>query len=72
MRGLLAFLFVLCAFPRSAHAYIDPASGSIIVSAIISAIVAVSVAVRSYWAKIKAAISGQAPEKNEQQSVDES
>tara|TARA_B100000683_G_scaffold212429_1_gene207296 strand:+ start:118 stop:336 length:219 start_codon:yes stop_codon:yes gene_type:complete len=69
MKGILAFLVVLCAFPRSAHAYIDPASGSIIVSAIISAIVAVSVAVRTYWAKIKRAITGQQAPQNDEPTV---
>lgn len=59
MNVAVAFLFVLFIFfPRPAQAYIDPASGSVIISAIISAVVAVSVAVRVYWAKIKRALKG--------------
>ncbi len=41
---------VLCA---PAHAYIDPGSGSAIMSAIIGFFVAVSLAVKTYWYKIK-------------------
>ena len=59
MNPAILLAFVLFVFlPRPALAYIDPASGSIIISAIISAIVAVSVAVRTYWAKIKKALKG--------------
>ena len=36
-----------------AFAYIDPASGSAIVSAIIGFFVAIGVAIKSYWYKIK-------------------
>ena len=71
MKGTAMFFFVLCIFPRSAHAYIDPASGSIIVSAIISAIVAVSVAVRTYWGKMKRAIKGEKADEKDRKSVEE-
>ena len=71
VKGTVMFVFVLCIFPRSAHAYIDPASGSIIVSAIISAIVAGSVAVRTYWGKMKRAIKGETADEKEKKSVQE-
>ena len=51
--AVVAVLVLVVFFPRPAQAYIDPASGSVVISAIISAIVAVTVAIRTYWAKIK-------------------
>ena len=64
--AVVAILVLVVFFPRPAQAYIDPASGSVVISAIISAIVAVVVAVRTYWAKIKRSLksdgSREAPE----------
>lgn len=36
-----------------AHAYIDPGSGSAILSAIIGFLVAIGLAVKTYWYKLK-------------------
>ncbi len=44
---------LLLALPSTAMAYIDPASGSAIVSAIIGLIVAISLAIKTYWYKLK-------------------
>lgn len=52
---LLVFL-VLWAEP--AMAYIDPGSGSAVMSAIIGIFVAVGLAVKTYWYKIKSLIFG--------------
>ncbi len=38
--------------PLSAHAYIDPASGSAIMSVIIGFIVAIGVVIKTFWYKI--------------------
>lgn len=46
-------LLLLSILSASAHAYIDPGSGSAIMSAIIGFFVAVSLAVKTYWYKIK-------------------
>lgn len=46
-----ALLFAAVSAP--AHAYIDPGSGSAIMSAIIGFLVAISLAVKTYWYKIK-------------------
>jgi len=40
-------------FPSSVYAYIDPASGSAIVSAIIGLFVALWMSIKSYWYKFK-------------------
>jgi len=60
--AILTIFVLFVFFPRPAHAYIDPASGSIIISAIISAVVAVSVAVRTYWSKLKRLFQGVPPQ----------
>jgi hypothetical protein len=48
--GLAAMLFV---FPKTALAYLDPVSGSIIWQALIGGILALSVTIRLYWRKIR-------------------
>tara|TARA_Y100001968_G_C19137592_1_gene609871 strand:- start:360 stop:572 length:213 start_codon:yes stop_codon:yes gene_type:complete len=67
---VFTILVLVLIFPRQAQAYIDPASGSVVVSAIISAIVALIVAVRTYWAKLVRSLkrennSTQEPETNQ-------
>ncbi len=47
----LFMLFSLLA-PPSAHAYIDPGTGSFVFQAILAAIVGVGVVIKMYWAKI--------------------
>lgn len=52
-------LFLLLIFmPIVAHAYIDPGSGSAIMTAIIGAIVAIGVTLKTYWYKIKSFFTG--------------
>jgi len=48
-----------------AMAYIDPGSGSAIMSAIIGFFLAVSIAVKTYWYKLKAFFNGSKSEKIE-------
>ncbi|MFK8012289.1 MAG: hypothetical protein AB8B80_09630 [Marinicellaceae bacterium] len=61
------FLFLLL-MPFMAHAYIDPGSGSAIMSAIIGAIVAIGVTIKTYWYKIKSFFTGK---KNKFEDEDE-
>ena len=42
-------LLVLLGFPESAHAYIDPATGSMVIQLLISIVVGVGVAAKAYW-----------------------
>ena len=54
-RFVLPLLIVLLALVpvRPAHAYLDPASASAIIHALISALAAAVVALRLYWARVK-------------------
>ena len=50
LAGLAAVL--LCASP-SAFAYLDPSTGSMVVSAIVGIFASIALAVKTYWYKIK-------------------
>jgi len=58
---LILILFATISVP--AHAYIDPGSGSAIMSAIIGFLVAAGLAVKTYWYKLKSLFKGK--KKNE-------
>lgn len=58
MRALLFFTFILMLNSQTAHAYIDPGSGSAIMSAIIGFFVVIGLTVKSFWYKIKAMFTG--------------
>jgi O-antigen/teichoic acid export membrane protein len=51
LTGLSALL--LCVSP-SAFAYLDPTTGSMVVSAIVGIFASIALAVKTYWYKIKA------------------
>ena len=53
MRTLLLIVLAVVFLPTTAMAYIDPASGSAIMSAIIGFLVAMAIAIKGYWYKIK-------------------
>jgi len=59
MNNLASYIIATIAFlwAQPALAYIDPGSGSAIVSAIIGFFVAVGLAVKTYWYKIKSIFS---------------
>jgi hypothetical protein len=48
---ILAFLQLL--FPRNAHAYLDPATGSYVLQIIIAAVVGGLFLIKQYFAKIR-------------------
>lgn len=53
------FLIALLVFmPFAANAYIDPGSGSAIMSAIIGFFVALGIAIKTYWYKLKSLFTG--------------
>lgn len=55
------FLFLMCLFlllPSTAHGYIDPGSGSAIMSAIIGFFVVIGLTIKSFWYKIKSIFTG--------------
>ena len=49
-----------------AFAYIDPGSGSAIMSAIIGFFVAAGIAIKTYWYKIKGIFTGNKPKDTDQ------
>lgn len=51
--SLLLILLIFSISIQPAHAYIDPGSGSAILSAIIGFLVAVGLAIKTYWYKLK-------------------
>lgn len=54
--GIIVALF--CLWVQPAMAYVDPGSGSAIMSGIIGLFVAVSLTVKTYWYKIKSMFAG--------------
>ena len=51
------FSIILILFPTSAHAYLDPGTGSIILQAILGFIAAAIASISIYWTKFKIFIS---------------
>ena len=59
MKSNVTFLTIITLlFSAPALAYIDPGSGSAILSAIAGLLVAVTIAVKSYWYKLKSFFTG--------------
>ena len=50
---ILKLIFFIYLIPMQLFAYIDPGSGSAILSAVIGFFVAIGVAVKTYWYKLK-------------------
>ena len=46
-------IFACAVFPVTAHAYLDPGAGSIILQGLIAAVAAGLVVIKTYWYKIK-------------------
>jgi hypothetical protein len=64
----IAFLSAMCLlWPSSAHAYLDPATGSYVVQILIAMLVSIGVVVKQYWRQLTAFCrrlsSGQAQKK---------
>ena len=49
---------VLALTTPSAHAYIDPGTGSFIVQGIIAGVIAVGMSIKIFWHRIRAAVTG--------------
>lgn len=52
--SLLVALGVALIVPQTAHAYLDPASGSMILQAVIGGVAAAALAFKYYWHRILA------------------
>ena len=66
---VIALLLILTA--RSAYAYLDPASGSMILQIIVAAVAAVLITLKAFWHKIRGMFGGSPTEESEE-SDDES
>ena len=64
MKNIVPAIFVifLSSWIQPAMAYIDPGSGSAIMSAIVGLFVAVGLAIKTYWYKLKSLFAGKAPD----------
>lgn len=58
MRIFLFFVIMFLLIPETAHAYIDPGSGSAIMSAIIGFFVVIGLTIKSFWYKISSIFTG--------------
>lgn len=75
LRFLLLLLCLQIAFASTAHAYLDPGTGSFIFQAIIAGLVGASVTLKMYWGQVKAFLSrkrGAAPEAPEKDAGESS
>lgn len=52
--SLLVALTVALIVPQTAHAYLDPASGSMILQAVIGGVAAGALAFKFYWRRVQA------------------
>jgi hypothetical protein len=57
----LAVILALVLMPAPAMAYLDPGTGSFVIQGIIAAIVGGGFAVKMFWGRIKAKITGKTP-----------
>ena len=65
----MIYVLVVCAiallgFPRSAHAYLDATTGSIVLQVIVGGFLATTAVVRMYWSKLKRVFGGHRDEKD--------
>lgn len=51
--AVVCFLAVLLVAPGTAHAYLDPASGSLILQLVLGGVAGLSVAVKVFWGRIR-------------------
>lgn len=70
--GLAASLMILAlVFPRSAHAYVDPGTGSYVLQIVIAGIAAASFSLKLFWGRIRAFFSGPPPQREDNIDSDE-
>jgi len=58
----ILFILTLCLFSplvfvNQAHAYLDPATGSMIIQAVLAVVAAAAVSIGIYWARVKVFLS---------------
>jgi len=53
-RWMVAIFLALLSMPLSALAYLDPTTGSMLISAIVGLFASLALAIKTYWYRIKA------------------
>ena len=56
------FVAMLLSFPVSAFAYLDPTTGSMLISAIVGLFASLVLAIKTYWYRIKSFFKGKPAE----------
>ena len=56
------FVTMLLLFPASAFAYLDPTTGSMLISAIVGVFASLALAIKTYWYRIKSFFKGKSTE----------
>ncbi len=62
---MLLWVLIVSGFPRSAYAYLDPASGSIILQVLVAAVAAMAITIKAFWGRIKMFFSGRPKDSGE-------
>ena len=55
---VLLIVIATILFARPAHAYLDPSTGSMIITAIVGLFASIALAVKTYWYKLKSFFRG--------------
>jgi hypothetical protein len=63
---LLALFCGLAGLAPPAHAYLDPSTGSMILSAIVGLFATIGLAIKTYWYKLKNLVTGRAGRRPEE------
>ena len=56
--AIFALAAALVLAPATAHAYVDPGTGSFVIQGIIAAVVGAGVALKMFWGRITGALGG--------------
>ena len=57
MKKIVLFLFFVFYIPSNAYAYIDPGTGSMLLTALVASLAAIGTTTSIYWSKIKSFFS---------------
>jgi hypothetical protein len=60
--AVVVFALTMVSFSPSAFAYLDPSTGSMILSAIVGLLATLGLAIKTYWYKLKSIFRGQTKE----------
>ena len=69
LRPVLLTLAVLLMVPLSAQAYLDPTTGSMVISAIVGLFASLALAIKTYWYRIKSFFKPKAVESDNDDEV---